>query len=554
MTKLNVAFQGGGARLVTLIAAACALRELETKYELEFDRIAGTSAGSIAACMFASKKPIDKQIASLRENGGALLKAMATPGPASIWNFLRGQPIYREETIRQMVHDCILRVDNNYTQHTLGDLRHKVSIVTSDLHQRERRVENETGDTPAAAVIAASCALPFVFRTFKHQDGVVDGGICSNLPTDLIVDRQSPHVVPLAFRFRKGEPPACRASNHFSYAASFLFTAMDSSVEIAAEHVQAAGGYVCVIPDQFGTMEFERALREGLKPDEFDPVVNSIRGELEQTILAIMKKDAARELQALSKPMNESITDIHNSLVAQYPYVVEEQSTCVLANSLCQAGDPRSEQIDEVHKVLRIKPAGAAGVFAFRAGFPLGGAPLPGRDVCEITDRNGKPILGATQIPVEHEDPDFGKGLFNLVFLKEPVPPHLCPISVVYACSQRDAMGSLEKAGEGDWLRSRSTKHTQSSAENMIVLLPKTFRAVVADDLMAAAATRPYVQAKMIGFQRSKASWIKCRPMNQRELARALKPLGAHARIGWTPVAWRANNLPPDHFCGVYLS
>ena len=70
--KIRVVFQGGGARLATLIAGADALRSLVDDRGIDVDRTVGVSAGSIAAAMFGCRRDFDAQREALRRAGNGL--------------------------------------------------------------------------------------------------------------------------------------------------------------------------------------------------------------------------------------------------------------------------------------------------------------------------------------------------------------------------------------------------------------------------------------------------------------------------------------------------
>jgi predicted acylesterase/phospholipase RssA len=53
--KVQLAFQGGGARLAQLLPIAEAVSELRTKKKIEISRVAGTSAGAIIAVLLAAE-------------------------------------------------------------------------------------------------------------------------------------------------------------------------------------------------------------------------------------------------------------------------------------------------------------------------------------------------------------------------------------------------------------------------------------------------------------------------------------------------------------------
>lgn len=60
-TDIQLALQGGGARIACLLAALEGLEELQNRHNgVRTIRIAGTSAGAIAGCFFACKVPISE--------------------------------------------------------------------------------------------------------------------------------------------------------------------------------------------------------------------------------------------------------------------------------------------------------------------------------------------------------------------------------------------------------------------------------------------------------------------------------------------------------------
>jgi predicted acylesterase/phospholipase RssA len=56
--KLQLALQGGGAKLMPLIAALEAVQDLEQAHRVKVTCVAGTSAGAIAGCIFAAGVPM----------------------------------------------------------------------------------------------------------------------------------------------------------------------------------------------------------------------------------------------------------------------------------------------------------------------------------------------------------------------------------------------------------------------------------------------------------------------------------------------------------------
>src|SRR5262245_54035960 len=63
--KIQLAIQGGGARLCALLAAAAPFQTLHHDKEIEITQIAGTSAGSIIGALIASSHNLNDVRATL---------------------------------------------------------------------------------------------------------------------------------------------------------------------------------------------------------------------------------------------------------------------------------------------------------------------------------------------------------------------------------------------------------------------------------------------------------------------------------------------------------
>ena len=74
--KIQFAFQGGGAKLASLLAVAEYLQELEKRNEIVITRVAGTSAGAIVAVLLAAEVDIKKFTIFLENNIDNYLKEL----------------------------------------------------------------------------------------------------------------------------------------------------------------------------------------------------------------------------------------------------------------------------------------------------------------------------------------------------------------------------------------------------------------------------------------------------------------------------------------------
>lgn len=207
----DLILSGGGVKGIGLVGGGVAL--MDAGYH--FQRVSGTSAGSIVGGLFAA--------ASLHENmTGEQVKELAlgldyrkfrdpgrieslpVVGPASA--VLRGSGIYRGD----YAHSWVRSELKNLGVNTFGDLalddehlaperRYKLVVTATDLTTNQlvrlpwdyRRVYGLDPDEQSVAdAVRASMSIPFFFQpvTLVSSTGVtstlVDGGLLSNFPID----------------------------------------------------------------------------------------------------------------------------------------------------------------------------------------------------------------------------------------------------------------------------------------------------------------------------------------------------------------------------------
>src|SRR5262249_11277470 len=133
--RLQLALQGGGARICALLAAMDAVQSLESRGVLKVTRIAGSSAGSVVACLYAAGLSLAGVRTLLRSQPRErVLKLFPhTPKAVMAWRVLRGRPFWPEHRLRQLLDEVFREAQAR----TLGDLEDKtgvkVMIVASDL-------------------------------------------------------------------------------------------------------------------------------------------------------------------------------------------------------------------------------------------------------------------------------------------------------------------------------------------------------------------------------------------------------------------------------------
>jgi predicted acylesterase/phospholipase RssA len=267
--EVQVAFQGGGAKLANLLAAAEVLEKAHEDGHIRITRVAGTSAGAVVACLLASgtgianarKALLDKSMqqvaAELRVGNKFLAVAKAAVGIP----ILSLQPLidWLGRQLQASAAHPIRQSVANVSEMRPEAKRIKLLIVSSDLESRQPRVA--TDDEEAVLAVRDSCGIPFVFSTWSGSGyRKVDGGMCSNLPVDFLLDRVQEFGEVLAVSF--APPPTKPHNGPFKYLMVLIDTAISAGEDKARQSLLAPN--VFSIVTDLTTMDFKRAVTDGL--------------------------------------------------------------------------------------------------------------------------------------------------------------------------------------------------------------------------------------------------------------------------------------------------
>jgi NTE family protein len=205
--KIDGVFSGGGIKGLALVGA---YEEIE-KRGFQFERVAGTSAGSIVAALIVAGYSSNEIFELMDElDLSKLLDARKTriPLPLAKWLFVYWKlGLYKgnelEKWIREKLEAKGLRTFSDLPKQTLR-------VIGSDLTNGQMIVLpddlNKYGITPGtfsiAKAIRISCSIPYFFEPVKlrTKDGVnilVDGGVLSNFPMWLFDNENSPKTRPV---------------------------------------------------------------------------------------------------------------------------------------------------------------------------------------------------------------------------------------------------------------------------------------------------------------------------------------------------------------------
>jgi predicted acylesterase/phospholipase RssA len=271
--KIQLALQGGGARIVSLLGAAGAIQQLRDEArkskQLNVTRVMGTSAGAIVGAMIAANVDIEKFRLELKEsNRRPLLEELRNGWGANTRLTLMGRTYWRSDALKKLIKDTfaakgVVTVADVLTKHGV-DLR----VVATDLELQGPIVygsSNERRFEPIESALMNSCAIPFYFRSWKHIDSIVDGGVVQNFPCEELIalEKESGKAFGISFQdHKRSKPTGIR-----EYGMSLLDTAMESATREAKLKL---GRRICELPYKYDTFDFAGAFSDEGLGEHFD--------------------------------------------------------------------------------------------------------------------------------------------------------------------------------------------------------------------------------------------------------------------------------------------
>lgn len=260
--RLQIAFQGGGAKLALLLPVVEALLYLEGTGEISISRVSGTSAGAIAAALAAGKAnmgALRQFLIQLAKDRGAFDKAIPKVSSMNLLQkgkllanlLLRNKPLARDSEISRILDDGLRAAGLSGTT-PVGQLGRPCFILSANIARHERIIAAETDMLLQA--LMDSTALPFVFRTTGDR---VDGGLLNNLPVEALLTPESPasehgEIVAVSFSENSFLSPSTSA---LSLASTLLDAAITSKTRSSRMLIGASNVYD--VPHVVGTIRVE---------------------------------------------------------------------------------------------------------------------------------------------------------------------------------------------------------------------------------------------------------------------------------------------------------
>lgn len=253
MAKTQFVFQGGGAKLTALAAAVEALQACKEQNLTEVTRVAGTSAGAIAASLVAFNIRVNQIDSSMLEPALDLLRNSEEVGKLSksgwiasgekLWQIYQGNALVPENLLKDFL--LALLTGLGVSKETrVCDAITPLFISAASLSE-EKAVyfssQDNTGDILLLDALCASCNIPLLFSSFENvkdwRNAHVDGGLCENLPVDVLSSGADEFGQVMAVSLRSSEkswPP--------DNAKDFLLHLFDISINNSVERAKRAIG------------------------------------------------------------------------------------------------------------------------------------------------------------------------------------------------------------------------------------------------------------------------------------------------------------------------
>ena len=211
--KADAVFEGGGSRGIAFVGAIQAMEE----EKVEWQRIAGTSAGAVIAALLASgykSYEIRKHLKELdfsKLRGRTILNRIPIIG--SLLELMFNLGIYKNDYLETWVDSLLSEKGIK----TFADLpEEKLKIIASDVSNGQmlilpddlHRYRLTPADLKVSTAVMMSASIPFFFRPviWKTKDRkksyILDGGLLSNFPI-WIFDTDKPRFPTFGFRFVK---------------------------------------------------------------------------------------------------------------------------------------------------------------------------------------------------------------------------------------------------------------------------------------------------------------------------------------------------------------
>ncbi len=545
--KLQIAFQGGGAKLAGLLAVVEVLQELERAGEIEVTRVSGTSAGAIAAAILACDLNVKTITLALSNQGNEYVNRIIPsskyprsqgkiPKIRMFSDVIRSRPMGDVQALRTVLEELFTK-EKNLKGLTI---RKTLFVVSADLRKNEKRVVEFTSfNNSLFDVIVDSCALPIFFRTSQHLGGssLVDGGLVENLPIgELIKDKDEfEHGKAFAVSFESNDTNF-NADNFLKYSLELLNTAIINSCKRSVQLVGESN--VFSIKTDINTFDFNKALKILPSSDEYNKIKDDARAWFVNSIQMLRSSSAQMSMNDIFHANYKIYQTFHFNKKRRFT----RGAMIVIARCIAHEGNKGYSVYDEIYDVYEIAAVDEriyCVAVSSESNYEDNFYPVPDVSIKDGAGDVVDAILMPAIDPNEKLAPSGAKMKNTLIYFGHPMDPSsqkTNPFTITKREFVRECMVSL-KRDKRDYLAMSNGRPEVMERAELVLHVPKETPRIVAFPMQPDSDEQ--------------GSWQYRQEFEELKSA-DLHPYG-HSPVGFRTVGWRVNNLAPGETFGLEL-
>jgi predicted acylesterase/phospholipase RssA len=346
--KFQFVFQGGGAKLSILMAAAEAVYAQKAANNFSITRVSGTSAGAIVACMLAT----GENPALFRQQLEVVAKDYLGNIISQTYslNYLRrlwvGDSIYNSHKYKEFLRKLFDLTTKSWEY--LRDLEIEVFINAVDIYTRHEISYTKDSPISIADALFDSSALPFIFRTYKDTSSIVDGGVTNNFPVDVLQKGEDIERYGRVIGFSFAPEHTSRRSQKITltdFAGAVISTMMDVSSQKALNTLPK--GDVHYFNTVTSTLDWERGIK-----NLQSPIFNGYFEDAKRFIDDVVTRYRITPEPASEREMHKRILELHRGLQNRQGHIKVTRVTLTYTCNALRERNPN--RVDDVHYVVEI--------------------------------------------------------------------------------------------------------------------------------------------------------------------------------------------------------
>lgn len=529
--KIHISFQGGGAKLVPLLATAAAYKDYCRKKNISIGSVSGTSAGAFAAAIIAYDIDINYFRQKLYSLGKENLKPIKRGAVKKWFASLRGNTFYDANKYKELL-DKLFKKDNKALE--LTDSKIKLNIFSANLSSACHHIyTNETDGIALSEAIYHSSALPFIFHNHNNGGNLIDGGWVNNLPIQHLLDSGINKDSILAVSFPK--ETNTEYTSQLAYLLSLINLAIQNNVEISRKLLSKHS--IFEVSTSLGTLDFEEALDE-LKDDgsshQWDAYYNAGIKSIKKWLRKYKESSEIKDQIDRQDIENKDKIDNFISTVFAYhsmrrkksPIEVEKRYYVYNCRSL-YFKDKKTKDRVLCHDVLNIENDA---LISYAAAIMSGDQLVDTGDYkAKLSDKYGKKYKSTTLVlPRQYRHLE-GTHRNVLILPNKNLPQEKSPFNIQYHTEHEEVMYDILSKKKQDYSRYFVDEAKVVKELYIVFNIPKEIKGLGLDRLPKRLKNDPW-------------SWIDGEEMTKKDFREHEEIIGK-PEDGYRQIGWKAYDL-----------